>query len=792
MTRRWLSVLDLKLWRDVWSMRGQALAIALVIAGGVSVHLVMAGMLGSLDETRSAYYERYRFADIWAPAVRAPNAVLDDIRRIDGVAAAQSRILSPVLFDIPDMAEPPSGVIYSLPHAGRPLVNDIHLVSGSMPDPARRDQVVVLEGFATAHGLTVGDTVTVTIRGGRERLSISGIALSPEYVYAIAPGQIVPDPLLFGVLWMDREALETAADQQGAFNEVVVRLSRGADPAPVRAAIDRILEPYGGAGAYTRREHVSAAFLQSELDQLQTMGAILPPIFLAVAAFLVNIVISRLIAVEREQIGLLKAFGYSSEAVSLHYLKLVGVIAALGLVIGFALGTWLGHAMAMMYVQYYSFPFLIFSASPSVYAIGVLVTVVAVGGGAVWSVLKAARLEPAVAMRPPPPPDYSRGAGVMLTRLSLLDHQSRMVLRQIFRWPVRAGLTVTGIAASGALLVMTLYFLDAMEVMIENYFDLSNRHDMAVSFTEPRTMAAFHDLAGREGVLEAEPFRIASARLRYDNREVLMGITGVIDDPALSRMMDSQGRTVSPPPGGLILSQDLANRLHVQSGELLTAQITEGSRPRLERLVVQTPDVLIGSGAQMRLEDLNAALGEGRVISGVYLRVDPAFADALYLALKDAPLVAGVQLHTIARENFTELMDRSIGRSIFIYTLFAGMIALGVIYNSVRVSLAERERELASLRVLGFTKGAVSYILLAESAILTLVALPISLVAGAALAWGMAKAMSSDFFRLPFVIEPSTYGYTTCVLIVIALISGLIVRQRINRLDLIAVLKTRE
>jgi putative ABC transport system permease protein len=208
--------------------------------------------------------------------------------------------------------------------------------------------------------------------------------------------------------------------------------------------------------------------------------------------------------------------------------------------------------------------------------------------------------------------------------------------------------------------------------------------------------------------------------------------------------------------------------------------------------VVQTPDVLIGSGAQMRLEDLNAALGEGRVISGVYLRVDPAFADALYLELKDAPLVAGVQLHTIARENFTELMDRSIGRSIFIYTLFAGMIALGVIYNSVRVSLAERERELASLRVLGFTKGAVSYILLAESAILTLVALPISLVAGAALAWGMAKAMSSDFFRLPFVIEPSTYGYTTCVLIVIALISGLIVRQRIHRLDLIAVLKTRE
>jgi putative ABC transport system permease protein len=791
-TRRWLSVLDLKLWRDFWSMRGQALAIALVIAGGVSVHLVMAGMLGSLDETRSAYYERYRFADIWAPAVRAPNAVIDDIRQIDGVAAAQSRILAPVLFDMPDMTAPPSGVIHSLPHVGRPLVNDIHLLSGSMPDPARRDQVVVLEGFASAHDLKPGDILDVTIRGRRERLAVSGIALAPEYVYAIAPGQLVPDAALFGVLWMDRDALETAADQQGAFNEVVVRLSRGADPAPVRAAIDRILEPYGGSGAYTRREHVSAAFLRSELDQLQTMGAILPPIFLAVAAFLVNIVISRLIAVEREQIGLLKAFGYSSEAVSLHYLKLVAVIAALGLVIGFGLGTWLGHSMAVMYTRYYSFPFLIFSASPGVYVIGVLVTLAAVGGGAMWAVLKAARLAPAVAMRPPPPPDYSRAAGAVLTRLNVLDHQSRMVLRQIFRWPVRAGLTVTGIAASGALLVMTLYFLDAMEVMIESYFDLSNRYDMAVTFTEPRTMTAFYELAGRDGVVEAEPYRVASARLMFENREVLMSLTGVVDDPMLSRMMDGRGLTVSPPPGGLVLSEDLANRLHAATGELLAAQVTEGARPLLERSIVQTPSVLVGSGAQMRLDDLNEALGEGRVISGVYLRVDPDFQDALYLELKDAPLVAGVQLHDIARENFTALMDQSMQRSIYIYTIFAGMIALGVIYNSVRVSLAERERELASLRVLGFTKGAVSYILLAESAILTLVALPISLVAGAGMAWSMAKAMSSDFFRLPFVIEPATYGYSACVLIVIALISGLIVRQRINRLDLIAVLKTRE
>lgn len=787
-----VSTLDRKLMRDLWRMIGQAIAIALVIAGGIAVHVVMAGMLASLSETRAAYYERYRFADLWAPAVRAPNRLIEEVRAIEGVAAAETRIQAPVLFDMEAMNEPANGVIYSLPAGRGPSVNDIHLIRGRLPDPARPGEAVVLEGFAIAHGLDIGDTLEATIRGRRERLVISGLALSPEYVYAIAPGQLVPEPRLFGVLWMDRDALENAADLEGAFNEVVVRLSRGAEPAPVADALDRLLDPYGATGAYGRRDQISDAFLSSELDQLSTMGAILPPIFLAVAAFLVNIVISRLIAVEREQIGLLKAFGYSAREIAWHYLKLVGAIGVLGLVIGFSLGAWLGRAMAEMYAEFYRFPFLIFAATPGVYAIGALVTFAAVGGGAAFAVIRAARLAPAVAMRPPPPPDYSRSAGAALTGLKAMDQQTRMILRQILRWPVRAGLTVLGISLSATTLVTSLYFLDAMEVMTGTYFDVANRHDVGVSFTEARSMTAYHDLSGREGVLEAEPYRAVAARLRFENREVLMGLTGVVTDPALSRMIAADGSTVAPPPGGLVLSQDLADRLGAKTGDVIHAHVTQGRQPVLALPIMATPTVLIGSGAQMPLADLNAALGEGRVISGVNLRVDPEHRAAIYSELKSTPLVAGVQLNQVARENFDEIMDRSMGSAIFVYTLFAGLIALGVIYNAVRVSLAERSRELASLRVLGFSRTDVSYILLGEAAFLTLAAIPLGLVMGTGMAWGMAQAMSSDFFRLPFVIEADTYGYAALVLIVIAAASALIVRRRIDRLDLVAVLKTRE
>ena len=792
MRRAVFSPLDRKLVRDVWRLRGQAIAIALVIAAGIAVHLTMAGMLASLSETRTAYYERQRLADLWASVVRAPNAVGEEIRAIEGVSAAETRIAAPVLFDIEGMAEPPTGVIYSLPRGRPETVNAIYLQRGRLPDPARRDEAVVLDAFAEAHGLDIGDVIEATIRGKREQLVISGLALSPEYVYAIAPGQLVPDPALFGVLWMDRDALETAADLEGAFNEAVVRLSRGGNVDAVAAALDRLLEPYGAPGAITRRDHVSAAFVESEIEQLQTMGRFMPPIFLAVAAFLVNIVISRLIAVEREQIGLMKAFGYGSGEIAWHYLKLAGAIGLVGLLIGVAAGSWLGRAMAVLYTQYYQFPYLVFTATPGVYVVGVAVTALAIGVGAVWSVTRAARLAPAVAMRAPPPPDYSVALGAGVTRLKMLDQQTRMILRQLIRYPVRTGMTTIGMAAAGSLLVVALYFTDAMEEMISTYFDVSNRHDVGVVFTEARSMGAFHDLARRDGVVEAEPYRTVGARLFFEHRDVRMGLTGIIAEPRLSRLIDDERRTIHPPPGGLVLSRDLADRLGAEAGDVIRAEITEGERPVLELTIAATPTVLLGSGAHMRLSDLNAALGEDRVVSGAYLRVDADRREQLYRDLKAAPLVAGVQLHSLARANMQEILDQSMGVSVAIYTIFAGLIAVGVIYNAVRVSLAERARELASLRVLGFSRADVSYILLGETGFILLVAVPLGLLAGTGMAWSLAGAMSSDFFRLPYVIYPSTYAFAAVVLIVIGAASAFIVRRRIDSLDLVAVLKTRE
>lgn len=787
-----LAPLDRKLLRDLWGMKGQALAIAFVVAGGVAVDLLAEGMLSSLSETRRAYYERFRFADVWAPVVRAPNELLTDIRAIPGVIAAETRIRSRALFDMPDMAEPATGEIFSLPDTRAPSVNQIYLVQGRTPRPDDPDEAVVLESFALAHGLTLGDTVNATVYGGRRRITIVGVGLSPEHVYAIAPGQLVPDDRLFGVLWMGRNALAQSVNQDGAFNEAVVRLAPGVDEAAVIDTLDRLLEPYGAPGAYGRDDQISDAFVSGEIDQLDTMGEILPPIFLLVAAFLVNVVVSRLIATERTEIGLMKAFGYGDGAVVAHYMKLVGVIAAIGLAIGGGLGTWLGRALARLYTEYYRFPFLVFEANPRVYVLVACVAVAAVAGGAALAVRRAARLDPATAMTPPPPPDYSRAAGTRVTTLRLFDQQTRMILRQIVRWPGRAAFTAVGVALSGGLLIGTLFFLDAMEAMMTTYFEVANRHDVQVGLVEPRARAAYFELARAPGVLDAEPYRTVAAKLRHLNYEERAGITGLVLDSRLSRMIDTNEAPIVPPPGGLVLSRDLADKLAIEPGDMLEVEITEGRRPTFTIPVTAVPTTYIGSGVQMHIEDLNGLLGEGGVVSGAYLTVDGSRTSELYRELKASPAVSSVGLQDLAQRNFRALMDQNIGISIWTYTAFAALIAIGVVYNSVRISFAERARELASLRVLGFTRGEVSYILLGEIAFLTLLALPLGGLLGTGLARYLAHAMSSDLYRIPFVIEPATYGYAAAVVLVVTAASGLIVRRQLDRMDLVSVLKTKE
>ncbi|MBT7761116.1 MAG: FtsX-like permease family protein, partial [Rhodospirillaceae bacterium] len=623
-------------------------------------------------------------------------------------------------------------------------------------------------------------------------LKVVGVALSPEFVYAIGPGDIVPDGRHFGILWMNRETLEAAYDLKGAFNDLTLRLARAASPAEVIVQVDRLLAPFGGAGAFGRADQLSDAFVTSEMEQLEHLAVVIPPVFLVIAAFLFNIVIARIIQADREQIGLLKAFGYSNADVGWQYLKLVLLITGLGILIGWASGAWMGYAVTGLYRDFFRFPFLHFQVDPGTLAISAFVGVFVATVGTLSAVRRAATIAPAVAMTPPMPSAYRASIMERLGLARFLSPPGRMILRYIFRWPLRATLTITGIAFSVAILVMSLFFFDAVGKMMEIHFFETERQDMSLTFVDVRTDAARSNVDNLPGVLMVETYRVARAKLRLGHREERVSINGLNGDMELSRMVDVNGRAVTPPPEGIILSEKLAELLAARVGDIVTVSALEGRRPVRQIPVVRIIRQYIGFAAYMDRRALNRLMGEGDVISGAHVLTDSRLEPALYSTLKGVPALLGLAVRRAALKMFSDMIKEHLHTMIFFYLTFAILIAVGVIYNSARISLSERARELASLRVLGFTRREVGTILAGELAILTFVALPLGCIAGYGLADLLVNLFDTKLYRLPLYIADSSYGYAVLMVIGATIGSAWLVLRRVAKLDLIAVMKTRE
>jgi putative ABC transport system permease protein len=784
-----MRALNRKLMRDLWRLRGQVMAIALVVASGVALLVMSLGTLDSLRSTSDAYYERYRFADVFAIVKRAPLRIVERIKAIPGVQAVETRITGIALLDIPGFAEPVTGQLVSIPERHAAVLNRLVMRVGRRVEPNRPNEVVLSEPFAEAHGFRPGDTFAAVIQGHKRTLRVVGLALSPEYVYAIGPGALMPDDQRFGVLWMGRDALAAAYDLDGAFNDVSLTLLRGADADGVIEHIDRLRGRYGGVGAYARADQLSNWFLSSDLDQLATMSGILPTIFLGVAAFLTNMMVARLVAIERSEIGLLKAFGYGNRAIGWHYAKFVIAMAVLGILVGFVVGSWLGRYNTELYGTFYRFPFLLYRPSLNVYAIAALISIAVSLAGAATAVRRAVALPPAEAMQPPAPTSYARGA---LSDGGLFDQPTRMVLRHAGRWPIRSAMTGVGVAMAVAVLVISMQWMDSIDHIVDVYFHQAQRQDITMSLAEAQASTVLRDVEHLPGVMAAEPVRFVRARLRSGPRTKRVAIQGVLPDARLNLAYDASGRVLPIPPKGLVLSTKLADILGVGRGDIITVEILEGRR-RIERTpVVDLFETYIGIPAYMDLAALNRLMRDRPMMSGAQVRIDPAKEAVLFAKLKQTPQVAAVTLRRSLVESFDETMAETIMIFITFFIGFAGTLAFGVAYNSGRIALSEQGRELATLRVLGFSIGEVSYILLGEVLLLIIIGLPLGCLAGYGLAWTIASAFDTELYRVPFFIETATFGTAIVITLAATTASLVIVRRRLQKLDLIAVLKTRE
>lgn len=786
------SALGKKLVRDLWRMRGQVLAIGLIMASGIGILVMGLSTVESLDETARAYYERYRFGHVFARVKRAPERLMSEIAALPGVQTVETRVIANAVLDVAGFEEPVVAELVSLPSSGEAKLNLVTLRGGRMPRPRSTNEALVSEPFAEAHGLHIGDRIRAILNGSWRELRIVGVALSPEYVYAIGPGALMPDDSRFGVLWLDEELLQAAFDLDGAFNALSLSLLRGANPDAVIDELDRLLHRYGSVGAYAREDQISNWFLMNEIEQLRTLSYLLPTIFLAVASFLTNMVLMRLIAMERSEIGLLKAFGYSNREIGFHYFKFVFAIGAFGVLLGAAAGYWLGWYETRLYAEFFHFPFLLFRPGPASFVIGAIVGIGAALAGALRAVRSAIKLPPAEAMRPPSPPMFKRTSLSRVAVVQRVEQLTRIVLRQTARYPTRSFTTCFGISMSVAVLVLSMQWLDAVDHIVDVYFRQAQAQDMTVSFAEPRTLEAARALSRLPGVLAVEPMRFVPAKLRVGAREQRESLQGLPAVQTLYRVYDASGEALTLPSEGLMISSMLAKMLGVGRGDAITIETLEGRREVTQMRVAGIFETYMGSPAYIEIGALARLMKERPTLTSVHLRVDATQQSALVRELKALPGITAITLKAAAIQMFDETMAQTLLIFVSIFIFFSCALAFGVTYNAARIALSERGRELATLRVLGFTRAEISYLMLGEIALLGLLALPLGSLIGWLLGRMTVRGFETELFRVPFVLEPSTFGIAIAVASVATVLSALFVRRRIDRLDLIAVLKTRE
>ena len=788
----WTTTLDRKLLRETVRLKGQIATIALVLASGIVCFIALRGTHASLSDSARGYYDAYRFAHVFARAERVPETLARRIEALPGVSALETRIAKEVTVPIEGMARPAYGILLSLPAGREPATNALCLRQGRWPERGRDDELVLLESFAEVHGIRPNQRLPVVVNGKRRAFRVVGVALSPEFVYAIRPGALVDDPKRYAVLWMDRAALASAFQLGGAFNDVTLRLAPSASEKAVLAALDRLLAPYGGNGAIARREQLSARVVDQELDQLGVLSTMVPAVFLGVAAFLVNLVLGRMIRQQRPEIATLKAVGYTNREVGRHYLGLVLVVLLPGSLLGILGGVALGHTVLGLYSRSFRFPELHFHVPGSIVALAVLVSAAAALLGALGAVRAAIRMPPAEAMQPPAPAAYRRSALERLGVAALVGSSGMMIVREVARRPQRTLLSSLGLAGAVALRLHGHFGIDALLADFESTFRREQRQDFSVLFAEPVAPRVVAQLRRMPGVITAEGVRAVPVRISYGHRARDSVLMGLPRDGTLRRLVERGRAELRLPHDGVVLTRTFADILGLRIGDRPEIQLKQGDRRTVRPLVLGFVDEAIGLTIYAQAGQLAELEGDLGAVSSVLLRVDPLQSERVQAALRRSPRVIDVSETRAEMQRLLDMNASIMNVWTAISIALSASIVFGVVYNNARIALAARARDLASLRVLGFTRGEISTIAIGSQALEVALAIPLGLWLGTAWARQFMKSVDQETFRWSVVVAPKTYLLSIAVTLLAAAASALWVRRSLDRLDLVSVLKARE
>lgn len=790
-----MTVLNRKLLRTLWGSRGQSIAVAMVVLCGTACYIAIASAYSNLLLTRDTYYAAYRFADFEMYLERAPVTAVFKLESLPGVRQVRGRIVQDVNLDIDGVDEPRAGRIISMPVRPEPVLNDIHLMAGRYFSEGAQNEVILSERFGRENNLTVGDTLRATIDNKKYALRIVGLALSPEHVYMIRNAQeLIPNPAGFGVLWVPEDFAETALSMREACNNVIGSIESAEEVETILDRAERLLEPYGVIAKIKAYDQISNRFISDEIQGLKVMARIIPAIFQGIAALILLVLLNRMVRKERTEIGLLKAYGHSSAAVAWYYIKFALFLSAAGSLLGFALGQWLANGMIKMYVLFYEFPLLRSRVYPDILARSMGIALLFSVLGAVMASIHAARIHPAESMRPEAPRYAHRTWFERIDPIWRgLSFTWKMILRNVSRNAFRAALNVFGVMMSTGLMMMGFFTMDSIDLMMDFQFKTVQREDVRVSLVSERDRGALRDLARLDQVRRAEPLLEYPFSIRSEWRAKDVGVIGLARGATLQRLVGVSGQTVDIGDSGLVISDKLADVLSLREGDSVTLRPLTGKVSKDRTAVVsQVVQQYLGMSAYMNIDSLSRLLDEPYAMNAALLQTDPGKERDVNITMKDMPGVAAVIIKAEAYQSLMDTFANNMNVMNTVLLLFSAVIACSIIYNVTSVSLAERQRELASLRVLGFSTAEVGRIMYLENFLLAGFGLALGIPTGYGICSLLVLAYDNEMFRMPFYIAPKTYVYVCALTVVFVLAANWAVHFKVRRLDMVEVLKERE
>ncbi len=792
-----MHALNRKLVRDLWGRKASLVSLLMIMAIGVGAYVGTASVWRDLDGARLDYYRNQRLAHFVVDLKRLPQWAVAESATLPNLSELHGRVRQAVLMEIPGIERPIPGAAISLPERRRPLLNDIRLRTGSWFSGVNEREIILDHAFAESHGLHPGDRIKALLLDRQHDLLVVGTAQSPEFVYLIPPdGGFAPDPARYGVLYASEDFLRHSGDLQGAWNQLVGTL-RDTSPTAVANTLALLagrLDPFGVTLTTSMRDDPSVRYLEDELAGLEVQSRVMPALFLGVAALVLNVLLGRLVAQQRTVIGTLRALGYPASAVTRHYLAYGLVVGLAGGLAGLAMGWWMQGEMVAMYHGFFALPGLAPRLHLDVALLGLLISVLFALAGTWKGVRGAARLAPADAMRPPPP---ERGGRVLPERIPALwvhvPFRGRMVLRSIFRNPFRSLVSVLAAAVSTALVFTALSMVDSLDYLMRYEFQRVAHQDFTVALREPDAVWAEAEVARLPNVARTEPQLSVISDLSRGAYRKRVGVMGLPRGNRLYTPLGGDGAPLVMPDAGLVLTRKLAEILHAKPGDTLWLRPLIGQRVAVDAVVAGVTDSFFGLSAYADIRYLSRLLGEAQAANTVLGALQPgASPDALLDELKRRPTVVGIgerlRAFTLMEETFGETMGAMIG----VMVLFSGTIAFGSVLNAALVSLSERQREVATLRTLGYRAGQVAQLFAGESLLLNGTGLLAGLAAGAGLAHLLSIAYSTELYRFPAVILPSTLSYSAILVALFVIAAQLTLFRLIRRLDWLAVLNVKE